>query len=79
MMKCCETSLLCGVNLLRAVSCVGTRTDVQDMRRAVLSVSSYCIKYLILDAFLKLLKATVSFVISARPISQSLRVELGSH
>jgi hypothetical protein len=79
MMKCCETSLLRGVNLLRAVHCVGARTDVQDMRRAVVSVSSYCIKYLILDAFVKLRKATVNFVISTRPISQSLHMELGSH
>ena len=68
-MKCCETSLLRGVNLLRAVNRVGGRTDVQDMRRAVLSVSSSsCIKYLISDAFVKLRKATVSFIISARPI-----------
>jgi len=49
------------------------------MRRAVLSVSSYCIKYLILDAVVKLRKETVSFVISVRPISQSLRMERGSH
>jgi len=73
------TSLLRGVYLLRAMNRVEGITGAQDMRRVVLSVSSYCIKCLLLDVVVKLRKATVSFVISVRPITQSLRMERGSH
>lgn len=73
------TSLLRGVNLLIAVNRVEGMTGVQDMRRVVLSVFSYCIKCLLLYAVVKLRKTTVSFAIAVRPISKSVRMERGSH